>query len=196
MGGNPLRFGLYFLDQKLQPGKGPVMKLVLCKVAVGNSMCRSEADAATLSRCPSGYESVYVPGNQSAGTSVFNDTYILYDSEFAVPTHVVSYHFDVAQLSSQDDELVHWVDWQCNQMLGFAEPSFTQFLISLAQNAESASSLRRGLRNQADVPASVADALAEALFAHVPRNSSSAAPRTITATREKTSTRCRSTRSK
>jgi len=119
--GQPIRFGMYFLEKQIQPGKsktnsllrydlvaftedalcpiGPTMKLVLCKMCVGNSICRSEVDVENLSRCPPGYESVYVPEKQSSGTAVFNDTYLMYDTELAIPTHVVSYHFDVAQVS-------------------------------------------------------------------------------------------------
>jgi len=75
------------------------------------------------------------------------------------------------QLSSQDDELVNWVDYQCQESLGFTEPQFTTFLINIgeppcspsvaacflshrsvpaaAQTSDTVASLRSRLRNQA-----------------------------------------------
>ena len=66
---SPMRFGLYFLDGKLSSGRGqhfvlellehyvvpgPTLKMVLCKVAPGKSMCRMEEDASCVTKCPSG----------------------------------------------------------------------------------------------------------------------------------------------
>ena len=70
---------------------------MLCKLCVGNSICRTEIDVDNLTRCPPNYESVYVPGAQSE-TSVFNDTYLVFEPELCVPTHIISYHFDVSQV--------------------------------------------------------------------------------------------------
>ena len=75
------------------------MPQVLCKLCVGSSICRSEADIDNLTRCPPGYESVYVPSAPQSETSVFNDTYLLFEPELCVPTHIISYHFDVNQVS-------------------------------------------------------------------------------------------------
>ena len=117
----PLRFGLYFMEQDMPPGKGihlshaakfetwgsgQIMKLVLCKICVGNSVCRSEGDATDFTRAPPGYDSLYIPGNQSTELSVFNDTYILYDSALAVPTHVISYHFEASQVETHPNAFV------------------------------------------------------------------------------------------
>jgi len=165
----PLRFGLYFMEQDMPPGKGQIMKLVLCKICVGNSVCRSEGDATDFTRAPPGYDSLYIPGNQSTELSVFNDTYILYDSALAVPTHVISYHFEASQMSNRDEEAIRWVNKKSQQLLGFSEAQFSHFLMGLAQNADSVTALRSRLRDQADVPAAVADALAEALYSRVPK---------------------------
>lgn len=163
------------------------MKLVLCQICVGTSMCRSETDTTSITRCPSGYQSVYIPGAKSgdACTGVFNDTYILYDETLAIPTHVVSYHFEVPQLSAEDGDIVRWVNTQCETILGFSETNFTHFLVNLTQNSDSITSLRSRLRDQADVPAAAADALAETLFAHVPRgaNGDGLAPRLLAFTK-------------
>ena len=52
------------------------------------------------------------------------------------------------QLSSQDDELVRWVEWQCKETLGFSDDNFTGFLINIAQTSDTVASLRSRLRNQ------------------------------------------------
>ena len=92
----PIRFGLYFAPRQLPPGKGQTLKMILCRICVGNSICRSEEDIANIHKAISGYRSIYVPGG--AGTSsVFNDTYVLHDNTLVVPTHVVAYHLDVSR---------------------------------------------------------------------------------------------------
>ena len=65
-----MRVGLYFLEQEIpsgsgsprsalgqlqqQRGAGPVLKMVLCKAAVGKSIYREEGDVEAITRCPSG----------------------------------------------------------------------------------------------------------------------------------------------
>jgi len=117
LGKSPARFGLYFLDGKLAGGKGPTLKMVLCKIAPGKSCVKNEEDVGGFTRAPSGYQSLYVPGATVADTqaieasnedgtdngaqggsqaaSVFNDTYVLFDDSMCIPTHVVSYHLEV-----------------------------------------------------------------------------------------------------
>ena len=76
--------------QELPPGCGSTIKLVLCRICVGNPLRRTEEDASNIHKPVAGYNSIYIPGS-----SVFNDTYVLHDSSFVVPTHVVAYHLDV-----------------------------------------------------------------------------------------------------
>eukprot|EP00658_Telonema_sp_P-2_P073235 TRINITY_DN62296_c0_g1_i1.p1 TRINITY_DN62296_c0_g1~~TRINITY_DN62296_c0_g1_i1.p1 ORF type:complete len:217 (-),score=49.63 TRINITY_DN62296_c0_g1_i1:147-797(-) len=163
----PFRFGLYFVPQELPAGKSQTLKMMLCKVCVGDSICRSEE---AVNRPVEGYSSIYVPGG--AG-EVFNDTYILHDNTLVVPTHLVTYHFDVSTVSAEDSEIISWVHKRCQELLGFAEPipSFTQFVISTTQSCDSVAALRTRLRTQADLPSGVAAELASELFERVPRDS-------------------------
>jgi len=181
---SPMRFGLYFLDGKLSTGRGPTLKVVLCKLAPGKSVCRTEEDVSAVTKCPTGYESVYVPGHAStepaledgagqaalpAPAGIFNDTYILFDGSLALPTHIVSYHLEVDEGAMQDKELVRWVNEQCQAMFGFVEPTFAHYFVSLAQSSDSAASLAAKLRDQADVPHEVAQYFADDLFHRVRR---------------------------
>jgi len=201
MNNSPIRFGLYFLDEKLASGCGPTLKMVLCKILPGKSLCRTEDDVAAITRCPSGYSSVYVPaeppvdsalamdgfeGHSEASLpfkSVFNDTYILFDSSLALPTHVVSYHFEVDQAAVQDGELLRWVNTQCQTMFGFVQNGFAEYFVSLAQTSDSVSSLTTRLRDQADVPSHLAANFAKDLFERVPRSTSMLSPSPIAAGR-------------
>jgi len=165
----PIRFGLYFAPRQLPPGKGQTLKMILCRICVGNSICRSEEDIANIHKAISGYRSIYVPGG--AGTSsVFNDTYVLHDNTLVVPTHVVAYHLDVTKVSPEDAQLLTWVNQQSEQLLGFCEANLTKWLISTAQSCESVAALRSRLRTQADLPAAVAAQFGEELYMRVPRN--------------------------
>jgi hypothetical protein len=191
---SPMRFGLYFLDEKLPNGCGPTLKMILCKIAPGKSICRTEDDVSSITRCPPGYQSVYVPAQTSDDTtddaaenidgvlplmptkSVFNDTYILFDGSLALPTHVVSYHFEVDKAAVQDGELLRWVNEQCQTMFGFVESSFAQYFVALAQSSDCAATLATRLRDQADVPQDLATRFANDLFQRVPRTSQPVSP--------------------
>lgn len=149
-------------------------------------MCRMEEDASCVTKCPSGYQSVYVPGQTSgddaiedidsraitpAGNTkaIFNDTYILFDGSLAIPTHILSYHLEVDEAAMQDKELLRWVNEQCQATFGFAESSFANYFVSLAQSSDSAANLCTKLRDQADVPHEVAQDFADDLFHRVRR---------------------------
>jgi len=183
----PIRFGLYFLEEKARTGIGPTLKLVLCKIAPGKSLCRSEEDVTKLGRAPPGYHSIYVPGRTPedleedevdqalvpAGSqvkAVFNDTYIMFDGALAIPTHVVSYHLEVDEAAMADDELFVWVNEQCQNTFGLIEDSFAHFFISLAQSSDSATTLCTRLRDQADVPYELAFEFAKELFRRASSN--------------------------
>jgi len=164
----PIRFGLYFAPRQLPPGKGQTLKMVLCRICVGNSICRSEDDIANIHKSIPGYRSIYVPGGTGT-SSVFNDTYVLHDNTLVVPTHVVAYHLDVSKVSAEDAELTSWLNEQCQELLGFCEANFTKWLINTAQRCDSVAALRSRLRSQADLPAAVAAQLCEELYTRVPR---------------------------
>lgn len=124
--GSPMRFGLYFLDGKLAGGRGPTLKMVLCKIAPGRSCVKEEEEVGGFYKSPPGYTSLYVPGASGTekpaiedGTaemadqvasdltapptaSVFNDCYVLFNNELAIPTHVVSYHLEVDEGAMAD----------------------------------------------------------------------------------------------
>jgi len=135
--GSPMRFGLYFLDGKLAGGRGPTLKMVLCKIAPGRSCVKPEEDVGGFFKAPAGYQSLYVPGastsenpaiedgtaamaDQAASsdptapstTSVFNDCYVLFNGDFAIPTHVVSYHLEVDEgaMADKASETPHQTD--------------------------------------------------------------------------------------
>ena len=134
--GSPMRFGLYFLDGKLAGGRGPTLKMVLCKIAPGRSCVKAEEDVGGFFKSPPGYTSLYVPGGAAnekpaiedgsaemadqaandptapATTSVFNDCYVLFNNENAIPTHVVSYHLEVDEGAMADkvNETTHWME--------------------------------------------------------------------------------------
>lgn len=116
-------------------------------------------------------------GNQTmapvAAKSVFNDTYILFDGSLAIPTHIVSYHLEVDEAAMQDKELLRWVNEQCQATFGFAESSFANYFVSLAQSSDSAANLCTKLRDQADVPHEVAQDFADDLFHRVRRTAAS-----------------------
>lgn len=69
----------------------------------------------------------------------------------------------------QDKELLRWVNEQCQATFGFAESSFANYFVSLAQSSDSAANLCTKLRDQADVPHEVAQEFADDLFHRVRR---------------------------
>lgn len=173
----PMRVGLYFLEQEIPSGSGPVLKMVLCKAAVGKSIYREEGDVEAITRCPSGYNSVYVPSAEdgaqgSPGSpqsisydgSVFSDTYIMYESKLLIPTHVITYHLEVDPHAAYDNELLSWVNEQCQNTFGFTESNFAHYFINLARTSESSTVLATRLRDQADVPPALADSFARDLY--------------------------------
>eukprot|EP00656_Telonema_subtile_P024921 TRINITY_DN27074_c0_g1_i3.p1 TRINITY_DN27074_c0_g1~~TRINITY_DN27074_c0_g1_i3.p1 ORF type:complete len:217 (-),score=42.49 TRINITY_DN27074_c0_g1_i3:64-714(-) len=110
MQGHPMRFGMYLSMPDVPAVDGPVMKLVLCKVAVGKSLMREHASSEEVDKVPRGHHSVYIA--HDAGTehseASFIDTYTLCDPALAICTHEVEFQISAsASRGGKELSLIH-----------------------------------------------------------------------------------------
>eukprot|EP01028_Stygiella_incarcerata_P010632 TRINITY_DN55817_c0_g1_i1.p1 TRINITY_DN55817_c0_g1~~TRINITY_DN55817_c0_g1_i1.p1 ORF type:complete len:440 (+),score=123.79 TRINITY_DN55817_c0_g1_i1:70-1320(+) len=94
------RFGLYFVqDTKVV---GPLLKLMICRIIVGQALSRTHEDGQRMSELPVGFDSFYAPSGLETGPGkgqppLFNDTYYVPHDRF-LPMYLMEFSLD------KDDE--------------------------------------------------------------------------------------------